>query len=127
MPCWVHSSPRLIFFSLHIILFGVLSAGLTGCGSDDDGGAEKTLSWTAVPESTVLGYKVYWGTSSQHYESQADAGPNSTYTVTGLQPGTTYYFAVSAYNGGGESGLSDEVSSFVEVRRVRVGEENAGN
>ena len=127
MRCWLLSSPRQILFLLQIIVIGTGIAGIPGCGSDDDSGANKTLSWTAVPGSTVSGYKVYWGTSSQHYEAQADAGPNVTYTVTGLQPGTTYYFAVSAYNAGGESGLSDEVSSFVEVRRVRVGEENAGN
>ena len=43
-----------------------------------------------------------------------DVGPEVSYTLNGLASGTTYYFAVSAYNSGGESALSSEVSSFVE-------------
>jgi hypothetical protein len=87
---------------------------LAACGSDDDGGASKTLSWTAAPESSVLGYKLYWGTNSRQYDSHVDVGPEVSYTLTGLRPGTTYFFAVSAYNSGGESALSSEVSSFVD-------------
>ena len=92
----------------------------TGATPDDnmpagvEGGASKTLSWTAVPESSILGYKLYWGTMSQAYDSHVDVGPNVSYTLAGLRSGVTYYFAVSAYNSGGESGLSAEVSSFVE-------------
>ena len=77
-------------------------------------GATKTVSWTAVPDPSVLGYKIFWGTSSHQYESRADVGPNTSYAVSGLRHGTTYFFAVSAYNTGGESGLSNEVSILVE-------------
>ena len=95
---------------------------VAGCGSGENTtaadtaaeGGSKTLSWDAVPDSSVWGYKAYWGTSSQRYNTHVDVGANTSYTVTGLQHGTTYFFAVSAYNGSGESGLSAEVSSLVD-------------
>jgi fibronectin type III domain protein len=104
---------RFVFMPMVVMSLGVC-LGLTACGSDDDAGAIKTLSWTAVADSSVLGYKVYWGTESRSYEGNADAGPNPTYTVKGLTPGQTYFFAVSAYNSEGESALSAEVSSLAE-------------
>jgi len=104
------------------VLSIVLAAGIAGCGSGGDTpagdqqseGVTRTVSWMAVPDPSVLGYKVYWGTSSHHYESHADVGPNVSYTVSGLRHGTTYFCAVSAYSSGGESGLSDEVSSLAD-------------
>ena len=109
-PCFVH---RLV--SVHVLVMSLgVCLGLTACGSDDDAGATRTLSWTAGADSLVLGYKVYWGTESRNYEANADAGPNPTYTVKGLTPGQTYFFAVSAYSSGGESALSAEVSSLAE-------------
>lgn len=110
-PCFLH---RLVSVPVLVLSLGLCLA-LAACGSDDEGpGASRTLSWTAVPDSSVLGYKVYWGTDSHSYEANGDAGPNPTYTVTGLSAGTTYFFAVSAYSSGGESGLSDEVSGVAQ-------------
>jgi subtilisin len=68
------------------------------------------LSWEANTESDVDGYNVYYGTASGSYGTPIDVGNQTTYTVTGLGPGT-YYFAVTAYNtSGNESGFSSEVS-----------------
>jgi hypothetical protein len=113
--------PVFLYRSLSISMLPLVLGGylaLSGCGSDDSGrtetGASKALSWTAVPDSSVLGYKLYWGTMSHQYESVVDVGFNPSYTLSGLRPGTTYFFAVSAYNSGGESALSGEVSSPVE-------------
>ena len=115
-PCFLH---RLVSVPVVVLSLG-LYLGLSACGSGDDAStgagasASKSLSWTAVPDPSVLGYKVYWGTESRNYESNADAGSNASYTVNGLNAGKTYFFAVSAYNAGGEGGLSAEVSSVVQ-------------
>jgi hypothetical protein len=109
-PCF---RERFVFMPMVVMSLGIC-LGLSACGSDDDAGATKTLSWTAVADSSVLGYKVYWGTESRNYAGNADAGPDPTYTVKGLTPGQTYFFAVSAYSAGGESALSVEVTSLAE-------------
>lgn len=110
-PCFFHHSLPMVAVRCILGFYLVLAA----CGSDDaPAGASKTLSWTAVPEPSVLGYKLYYGTTSGQYDSHVDVGPEVSYTLNGLASGTTYYFAVSAYNSGGESALSSEVSSFVE-------------
>jgi hypothetical protein len=51
------------------------------------------LSWTAVTGASA--YRVHYGISSVN-ENQIDAGATTSYTVTGLQNGVTYLFAVSA-------------------------------
>ena len=116
-PCFIRSGVSItgLFYVLGLCL------ALVGCGSDDAmptgaeaAGVSKTLSWSPVPDPSVQGYKLYWGTMSRQYDSQVDVGPNASYTLNGLQSGTTYYFAVSAYNVDGESGMSAEVSSFIE-------------
>jgi fibronectin type 3 domain-containing protein len=63
----------------------------------------------------VAGYRVYWGSSSGSYSQALGAGINTgsttSYTVTGLTVGRTYYFAVTAYDAAGnESAFSGEVS-----------------
>ena len=75
-----------------------------------------TLSWTA-PAASVVGYRVYYGTSSRSYSQALGSGAfvaTSTYVVTGLQSGRTYYFAVTAIDAAGaESGFSNEASKTV--------------
>ena len=61
------------------------------------GAADVTLVWDPNPETDLLGYKVYYGTSSGVYGMGIEVGLQTTYTVTGLATGT-YYFAVTAYN-----------------------------
>ncbi len=73
-----------------------------------------TLEWDPNSESDLAGYKVYYGTASRTYGSPIVLGKVTTYTVTGLTPGTTYYFAVTAYNTAGlESGYSNEVFTTI--------------
>lgn len=73
-----------------------------------------TLTWTANGEPDLAGYKVYIGTASGTYSFPGSAfvlGKVTSYTVSNLPMGQTYFFAISAYDSAGnESLLSSEVS-----------------
>ena len=73
--------------------------------------AQVTLAWDANSEPNIAGYKVYYGTASRVYNWYFDVGNVTTYSVTGLTDGSTYYFAATAYDTSGvESTYSSEVS-----------------
>jgi hypothetical protein len=77
-----------------------------------------TLQWTQSSDSRVVGYRVYWGTSSRNYRQARGqglgAGQSSSYVVGNLPVNTTYYFAVTAYDAAGnESDYSAEASKTV--------------
>ena len=70
-----------------------------------------TTNTDGTPLVNLAGYRVYYGTASLIYSSTVDVGLAIETTVTNLQPGLTYFFAVSDYNSeGGESVRSDELS-----------------
>lgn len=77
-----------------------------------------SFSWLPNPEPTVSGYKIHYGTTSNSYDSFVDVGNPAPIngriqgTVTGLIDGTTYYFAVTAYDSVNnlESDYSTELS-----------------
>jgi hypothetical protein len=83
------------------------------CGGMRAMAADISLAWDASVSAGVTGYKVYVGSSSGTYGTPTAIGNNTAYTVTGLASGT-YYFAVTAYDAGGnESGFSNEVSKTI--------------
>ena len=68
-----------------------------------------SLAWDAVSAPNLKGYWLYYSQTSRTYTSHIDVGTQTTYTVTGLTAGQTYYFAVTAYDGtGNESPFSNE-------------------
>jgi len=73
-----------------------------------------TLAWNPSSGSSVVGYRVYYGTSSGTYTTSVDVGNNTTVTLSNLTAGATYYFVVKAYDSGGlESVASNEASGLV--------------
>ena len=73
--------------------------------------------WRPNRELDLAGYKVYVGTASGTYSfpgSPFIIGKITSYTVSNLPKGQTYFFALSAYDtGGNESPLSAEVSKSI--------------
>jgi fibronectin type 3 domain-containing protein len=77
-----------------------------------------TLAWDAVTAPSLQGYRVYYGTFSGRYLQSPGQGlpvgnDTTTYQVTGLSTGATYYFAVTAYDLEGESDYSNEVFKVI--------------
>lgn len=68
------------------------------------------LEWDRNPETTVAGYRIYFGEESRNYTGIVDTGNEVTGAVTNLVEGRTYYFAATAYdNNGAESAFSEEI------------------
>ncbi|MDT3680714.1 MAG: DUF4082 domain-containing protein [Burkholderiaceae bacterium] len=77
------------------------------------------LSWVASSTPSVVGYRIYYGTSSGNYVQARGAGINagnsSSFTVKDLSPGNTYFFSVTAVDDkGNESSYSTEASKALQ-------------
>ena len=72
--------------------------------------AEVTLAWDPNPEPSVQGYRVYFGKASGFYTNVLDVGNRTDCVIPGLDAGTTYFFACTAYSAtGDESNFSGEI------------------
>lgn len=110
--------------SYQMLQLAVLLLVLTACPStgpsldsqfSSDSGAA-SLSWDASAGTDIAGYKIYLATASGAYGTPIAMTSTdiTTYTVTGLATGTTYFFVVSAFNlNGTESTFSNEVSKVI--------------
>ena len=100
-----------------LIACGGSSGGATNATSTTAGTA--TLAWDAVTAPSLQGYRVYYGTFAGTYLQSPGQGlpvgsGTTTYQVTGLSTGATYYFAVTAYDSqGDESAYSNEVLKVI--------------
>lgn len=120
--------PKYILSLTCSVVLGVLFLSLSGCGAGGEGeptisttstasGATATLAWNPVQpqagEPSILGYYIHYGRQSAGQPGSCSYEDSifvmtSTGTVTGLEAGSRYYFAVSAYNGV-EGACSNEV------------------
>lgn len=68
------------------------------------------FGWAPNLEPDVAGYRIHYGVASGTYTQVVDVGNTTMASISGLVDGTTYYFALSAYNAAGlESGLTGEL------------------
>ena len=75
-----------------------------------------TLAWNPSATAEVAGYKIYYGTSCRSYSSVVAVGNTTNAVISGLDPGTTYYFAATTLDSAGnESGFSNEASYAMPV------------
>jgi hypothetical protein len=75
--------------------------------------AELTLAWDPPADGLTAGYLIFVGTSPQSYSTQVNAGSATSFTVSGLSSGMTYYFVVRAYSASGAlSAPSTEVQAI---------------
>lgn len=81
---------------------------------------EVTLAWNP-PSAEYGGFIVAYGTSNGSYTETQDVGAQAIYTVTSLNPGQTYYFAVKAYDRARkiESPFSNQVSVTLPIVNAR--------
>ncbi len=80
---------------------------------------EVILAWDP-PATEYEGFILSYGTSSGSYSENQDVGSKTTYTVSNLDEGQTYFFAVKAYNNSynEESPYSKQVSVTVPAMDV---------
>lgn len=104
-----------------LLLLAIVSL-LNACGGGDGGASANpttaTLTWDAVADQSLSGYRIYYGTAPATYLQPVGQGVSvgtaTTYTVTGLSSGTRYYFAATAIDtSNNESAFSNEVSKSI--------------
>ena len=103
---WRKQRTSVLFLIYLAAFIGIILFSLPGISA-----AQVTLSWDANTEPNLAGYKVYYGVSSGNYQLYKDVGKTTTTSISSLQSGSTYYFAITAYDhSGSESEYSNEVS-----------------
>lgn len=108
---------RSIVYWLVLVL---VTFELTGCAgkphSEGSPTGSVTLRWDSSTDPELAGYKIYKSLSSGSYGPAIATLPASvtTYHVTGLATGGTYFFVVSAYDSAGSESLhSNEVARTI--------------
>ncbi len=105
----VHASLKVPFRFIAITL--LLLAGLARSSTAQT----IRLAWDPAPNQANVSYEIQLGTSSGKYTAVRQVGIGVTMQeVTGLTPGTRYYFVVRAVDSAGvRSGPSNEVTAVV--------------
>ncbi len=103
-----HCSPN---FAKYLLLLILLPTALFA--------ASVSVSWQPNTESDLAGYKIYYGGQTGSYSTTINVANVQQYSVTGLSEGSTYYFAVTAYDqSGNESSYSTEVPITVSDKTL---------
>ena len=90
--------------------------------------ATVTLGWDPSADSSVVGFRLYYGVASHSYPSMLDAGDATTAAISNLLDGVTYYVAATTYDAAGlESDYSTEVSFTVSLGTNSSGSNSSGS
>ena len=109
------AASRIAFFALLMI---TMFAAVLHIGGNEAQAASASVAWSAPTTNTdgtaisnLAGYNLYVGSASRSYQQKINVGNATSYNVANLNDGSTYYFAVTAYNSAGaESAYSTEAS-----------------
>lgn len=81
------------------------------------------LEWDPSPDADLAGYRVYYqadsavqpfqGLGASEGTSPVEGGAATSATISGLDPGRSYYFAVTAYN---SAGLESVYSNVIQIK-----------
>ena len=72
------------------------------------------LVWDPPPDSGIVGFMVYVGTSSRVYTTNVNVGMTTSYTLPAFPEGTTVFLSATSYDAAGsQSAYSEEVSYTV--------------
>lgn len=116
---------RTSFGLLMLLAVGVLSSSCSGGGGSDSAPpaaqapvatASLTFQWDPVSVPDLAGYRIYRSTTAGTYGSPIAtlSASTTTYQMTNLTKGVTYFFTVSAYDtNGNESPFSNEQSRTI--------------
>jgi len=96
----------IVISSLVLLLVAILSLLMTAAHA-----AQVTVALDANADPAVTGYRVHYGTAPGNYTTHIDVGNATSCVISGLLEGLTYFFAATAYDGGGhESDYSAAVN-----------------
>ena len=93
-------------------------ASTISVGQPSNGSAK--LSWLVpttrsdgTPLNNLSAFRIYWGTASGSYNNNVtiNSASATTYTITGLAGGATYYFVTTAVDANGEESNYSNVAS----------------
>jgi hypothetical protein len=129
-PCWqllgrFRNTAVLTSMLMSLLLHGCATTSLEAQpqGSPVDSAGQIRLSWDApttradgTPAIDIAGFRLHYGLTSGTYAFLKTVGSQTSSVVSGLEPGRTYYFAITAYDSAGnESRLSDEVALTIPL------------
>jgi hypothetical protein len=105
--CLLHQSFIVCLASVSLLNFSALALAPTPQGS-------LSLAWDPSSDPNVVGYRLYQGDITQVYTNVIDVGHQTSIRIPNLVAGTTYFFAVTAYDStGSESAFSGEIEYTV--------------
>lgn len=108
----IHFLKSAVRFNRFAVCVGIGIFAAVAFAAADAGAV--VLAWPPNPEGNIAGYRVHFGTASGSYSQTLDVGNVTNVSIPSLTAGTTYFFAVTAYNAqSAESGMSAE-TTFTE-------------